>query len=47
MMRRGAVALRALSHRVQLPPMAMMACLRSLLPEPLVRARQAWADWPD
>ena len=46
-LRRRQVALRALSHRVQWPPMAMMACPRSLLPGPLARARQAWADWPD
>jgi len=46
-LRRRQMALRALSHRVQSPPMGMMACPRSLLLGPLARARQAWADWPD
>ena len=46
-LRRRQVALRALSHQVQSPPMGMMACPRFLLPGPLARARQAWADWPD
>jgi hypothetical protein len=39
-----AVSLRALSHSVQSPPMAMMACPCSLQPSPWAWAPQAWSE---
>jgi hypothetical protein len=38
------VSSRALPHSVQSPPMAMMACPRSLQPSPWAWARQAWSE---